>query len=843
MKRRNKILAMIFFLFITLASLVAAHENEKKSEISKNSPMVLKDFNESQEENPQLVSDGNGSMWLFSLRRNEYPKNSEVISAFKYLDKKWIEIEDVTKQAGMYETQTSACAADGQPVVAWAEKKGETWDINVSVMEENKMLEPYTFPVKAGRSINPVLIAPDKVRNWIAWENYYNGKFSIYISKYVQGEWTQLVIIDKGKNSCFSHALAEAEDGNLYVVYGLTDGYHQNIEMSIIDGNRLEVTKTVPIAIGGGFVNRINLNTNPALAFDKTGRLWISYENNRHAHRLNDGDNYTGDRYCAILSYKDGKVVETESGKWLFSVKNDHKPTFVKDNNGSLYIATHCGGDFKGNPFWSYRLSGLDPQKGWLEPTTILTTKQKGSLIPPAVAFDENNKLWLATSIEKNNYNKKHDHNSNHGHSHENEENVVRSRLTQLTVQQVAAPKLSGEYASINFNETIVKEHRPDDETISTYSGHPRITDEEITVDGEKYKLIYGNLHEHTESSSCWPAGTDGTLHEDFRFGMFTEGYDFWGISDHGYTMTEVYWRKYIRLADFYTVPDLFVSIPSMEWTLRSAPKLDSIQHGAGHYNVIFASTEDGRKFIRNKEEIFSVYTPESNNSEELWKLLDEKGINCVTIPHHPADETHPLDWNVHDEDYVTVVELFQCRGNSEYPGCPREYNLDRHRPTVHKRSYVNYALKEKKYKMGFIASGDHNSMGIGVAALWVKEFSREGIIDALKNRRTFATTGDKMIMDFRMNGGVTGSTISNAGELNLSLNVKGQRELVKVEILRNSDVVKEYKITDGSLTFNETYTDENPQFEKGVLYYYIRATQKNNEIAWSSPIWVDEKK
>lgn len=52
----------------------------------------------------------------------------------------------------------------------------------------------------------------------------------------------------------------------------------------------------------------------------------------------------------------------------------------------------------------------------------------------------------------------------------------------------------------------------------------------QMTVDGETFTLIFGNLHEHSNSSHCWHAGTDGTLHEDYRFGMFSEGYDFVGM-------------------------------------------------------------------------------------------------------------------------------------------------------------------------------------------------------------------------------------------------------------------------------------------------------------------------
>jgi len=793
---------------------------------------TLKGFHDEQEESPAIVSNGSGEMWMFSLRRLKYPEDRELVSAFRYDGKSWHETIAVTKTEGQFEAPFAACAPGGKPVVAWTEKKNDDWLINVAVAKANGFSDPFTFTVKSGRSINPCLITPDKDSFWIAWENLYNAKLTIYLSKYENGQWSEPINIDKGENSCFDPAMAQAKNGDLYVAYGVTHGYHQNIEMSIIDGQSFAIKKTVPIAIGGGLKNRINLNTKPALAFDALDRLWISYENNRDVHRLEDGDNYTGDRCCAIISYQDDRLVETElNGKWLFSGKNDHKPTFIKDNHNRLYLATHCGGDFKGNPFWQYRLSWLDPQKGWSKPATILKTSQKGKLIPPAIAFDNTDKLWLATIIEKRFDNREPDR----------VDDVVCSLLGQLTVQQISAPNVNEKYAQIKFRKTEVKEFLPDDETISQLSGHPRIHGEQITAEGVVYTLVYGNLHEHSENSPCWPAGTDGTLHDDYRFGLFSENYDFVGITDHGYSMTEVYWRKNVRLAEFYNESHHFVAIPAMEWTLTTGrnKELGSV-FGSGHYNVIFTTPYEARKFIRNSNEIYNVYTPETKNSELLWKLLHEKQIDCITIPQHPADEIHPVDWRVHDDKFVPVVEMFQCRGNAEYPGCPREINLERHRPNKSEKAYINYALKEKKYKMGFIASGDHNSMGVGVAALWVKELSRKGIFEALRNRRCFATTGDKMIIDFRVNGSISDikKHIEEAPEI--SINVKGQRELDKVEILRNSAVIKEYKITESSLLFRETFKDENYMSEKEVLYYYVRVTQQNNEIGWSSPIWIE---
>ncbi|NQV33509.1 MAG: hypothetical protein HQ515_12520, partial [Phycisphaeraceae bacterium] len=463
---------------------------------------TLKGYDDEQEETPALVNDGNGDLWMFSLRRLTYPANKEVVSAFHFENGSWVETAPVTQTAGQYECPVADCAAGGKPVVAWTEIDAGQWVIRVSRFGENGFEAPHQLQAETGRSIDPVLIAPAKDRHWIAWENLHQGKLSICISRYDRSEWTAPVIISRGDNSCFNPAMAEAENGDLYVAYGVNQGYHQNIEMSIIDGRSLETKKIVPIAVGGGLKDRVNLNTKPALAFDAVGRLWISYENNRDAHRLDDGDNYTGDRCCAMLSYQDGKVVEPErTGKWLFSGKNDHKPTFIKDLNGRLYVATHCGGDFTGNPFWQYRLSWLDPPKGWVDPVTILQTSQKGALIPPAVAFDKKNTLWLATCIEKRFANK----------TSKKPDEVVRSLLTQLTATQFSTPHMGDQYASMSFRRTKVREFLPTDKNISQLSGHPKVAGEQITVDGEVYTLVYGNLHEHSENSPCWSAGTDGT--------------------------------------------------------------------------------------------------------------------------------------------------------------------------------------------------------------------------------------------------------------------------------------------------------------------------------------------
>lgn len=249
---------------------------------------------------------------------------------------------------------------------------------------------------------------------------------------------------------------------------------------------------------------------------------------------------------------------------------------------------------------------------------------------------------------------------------------------------------------------------------------------------------------------------------------------------------------------------------------------------------------DEARKFTRNKEQVYSEKDPETQISPRLWELIRKHKIDCVSIPHHPADEVHALDWDVRDEDIEPVVEIFQCRGNAEYRGAPRMINVSRHHPMAHNdKGFVDYALREKKYRLGFVASGDHNEMGVGLACVWVKEVSRRGILEALRARRCFATTGDQIVVDFRVNGVWGGETAKTDAALKMNFKVDAMDEITRVEILRNSRVVHTFEPASASRQAAGEWTDANPNHDEGVLYYYARVTQKNNHLAWSSPVWV----
>ena len=782
----------------------------------------LNGFSDEQEEYPRLVTNGKGESWMFSLRRLPFPQNKEEIACYKLVNGKWQDSGTASTKSGQFENPTSVCLPGGEPIVAWNSITDGKWDVQLSQFKNGKPSKQISFSAPKGRALNPKLVAGENGNVWLVWENYYQTRFSIYISKCQGGSWSKPQQLTPDDKVCFDPAVAEGKDGNLYLVYGITDGFHQNIEMQILESNSLKSIKLVPVAIGGGLKNRVNLNTKPALAFDKNNRLWISWENNRNTTRLDDGDNYTGDRCCSMVCYIDGKLMEPTSGKWLFEGKNDHLPTFVTNGENNLFVFTRCGGDEE-SPTWKFRVSCLRPG-GWSKPETILAINQKGQTSNPSVVFNDKNKFWLAWQIEQFRKSKE----------------GIKIKETKVNLSGFSSPEIKSGAENMPFMPAVVEEHHPKS-IVTRNGGRHRIDRQKMVYKGEEFTLILGDLHEHSEGSYCWPAGADGTLHDDYRYGLYSEGYDFVGMTDHTNSMDEPYWRKSLRIADFYNEEGFYIAIPSAEWTLSPEKGYQTVPRGVGHRNVIFSSTVEAEKFIRNGKEIYSEFSPECDSSPKLWQLIREKNIDCVAIPHHVTDEVHPCDWSVRDEEIEPIVELFQCRGNAEYRGCPRENNLDRHQTSQCDETFIDYALRDKGYKIGFIASGEHNNMGIGLAALWVKEVNRKGIIEALRARRTFGTTGDKIFMDVKVNDVLMGEVAKLNGAPKIKIKTQGQKEIERVELLRNSRVIQTWKPEKGDEVFMVDFTDGHYEKEKDVLYYYVRVTQTDDHLAWSSPVFIEK--
>jgi len=93
--------------------------------------------------------------------------------------------------------------------------------------------------------------------------------------------------------------------------------------------------------------------------------------------------------------------------------------------------------------------------------------------------------------------------------------------------------------------------------------------------------------------------------------------------------------------------------------------------------------------------------------------------------------------------------------------------------------------------------------------------------------------------VDFRVNGAWGGETVAGGSAVMMTFAVQAMDDIARVEILRNSRVVHVYEPGAIARQAKGEWTDPAPVHDGRVLYYYARVTQKNNHLAWSSPVWV----
>jgi hypothetical protein len=153
----------------------------------------------------------------------------------------------------------------------------------------------------------------------------------------------------------------------------------------------------------------------------------------------------------------------------------------------------------------------------------------------------------------------------------------------------------------------------------------------------------------------------------------------------------------------------------------------------------------------------------------------------------------------------------------------------------------------------GDLFESDQVQYSPGFTAVIAKGHSREAIAEALYNRSCYATTGERIIVGLYMAGIPMGRETSTIEKPGLAINrhlsgyVAGTTFLKKVEIIRNGQVIKTFQSDKYSLEFEyddmtpiEKVTISSPDKKPPFIYYYLRVTQSDDHMAWSSPIWVD---
>ena len=168
----------------------------------------------------------------------------------------------------------------------------------------------------------------------------------------------------------------------------------------------------------------------------------------------------------------------------------------------------------------------------------------------------------------------------------------------------------------------------------------------------------------------------------------------------------------------------------------------------------------------------------------------------ALMIPHHIAYPTgrRGVNWDVFDSACTPVVEIFSEHGNAEEDR--GAYPFFSH--SMGGRVSANTARRglDRGLQFGFVASSDNHrgfpgAYGEGLLGVWARELSRTALFEAIRNRRTYALTGDRIGLYVEVDGLPMGSKIRTGKQVDVGCEVKGRDEIDVVEVILDGRIVR----------------------------------------------------
>ena len=348
-------------------------------------------------------------------------------------------------------------------------------------------------------------------------------------------------------------------------------------------------------------------------------------------------------------------------------------------------------------------------------------------------------------------------------------------------------------------------------------------------VNGKQYRVLRGDFHRHTELSS--DGAGDGRLEDNYRYTLDAAAMDIGYVSDHQMGQDDEA-EKLNRITQKVERPVLYAAAFRPHVRLRAQRALSQRPSQCDLDRARLAGAQDcaSRKPGRGQHRLRALSLP----------APDQK----ASPPSHTSATDRCTDWRDNDPAVEPVVEIYQGYDNNyEEPNGPRSRHsapTSSHGPEK-PAGYVWNAWA-KGYKLGVQSSSDHISTHTSYACVLAENFTREGIMDALRKRHTYAAT-DNIVMDFEIPNtsagtALMGDIVSSSAPPKLTVRVEGTAPIKQIDVIKSNKYIYQVKPNQKDAHFE--YVDSS--IGSGESYYYVRVEQTDGQLAWSSPIWVTYK-
>jgi hypothetical protein len=309
-------------------------------------------------------------------------------------------------------------------------------------------------------------------------------------------------------------------------------------------------------------------------------------------------------------------------------------------------------------------------------------------------------------------------------------------------------------------------------------------------------------------------------------------------------------WKKICNYVAEFDEEDRFAVLLGQQYC--GDPKTEGLR--------TFVYTKDERPIVRRKD-------AKTSSLKKVYKTFSAKEL--ISIPTFAMSSCIPYDFNELSPEFERVAEIYNSWGCSERVA--KEGNLFPIKAESKKGvreapegSFIKALQKNRRF--GFVAGGlddrslfgsfydtDQKQYPPGLTAVLCDRLTRQNVFEALHSRNCYATTGERIVLGLELAGFPMGSELSTAQKpglhvvRHLSGYVAGTTPLKKVELIRNGAVLKTFSSASLSLDFEHDDMDDLvkiclkvPDAKTPFVFYYLRVTQADGHMAWSSPIWVD---
>lgn len=367
-------------------------------------------------------------------------------------------------------------------------------------------------------------------------------------------------------------------------------------------------------------------------------------------------------------------------------------------------------------------------------------------------------------------------------------------------------------------------------------------------IDSDSNQTIYWGVF-HGESERFDASSQIESCLRHFRD---DHAYHFYGSSsfESEEECSQETWKNISLQISEFNEEDRFITYLGMQWF--------SDDPSEGLRQLVFA--KDNKPLLRKKES-------KSTSLKKIYKSHTPKEL--ISIPSLTMAKGMGYHFTDFNPEYEPAVEIYNAWGSSECTkseGNPKPITaLGKKGIEEDRDGSVRKALN-RGYKFGFVAGGmddrgifssfyesDQVQYTPGLTGIITGTQSRDALIQAVKDRSCYATTGARIIMSLDIAGLPMGCVISTKAKPGLVYNryikgyVIGTSKIAKVEIFRNGQTIKTFEPKEDHFEFA---FDESDMLDKHLLksevdesqfvYYYMRTIQEDGHIGWTSPIWIE---